>query len=407
MVNIFQNVPPLDWQTPIVNQDGTPSAQFIRIWKYAIENTDYTIDGLDGKVNKAGDTMTGALRIDTGMGAVPSGISGVLALLNANGLGSLIETQGFGAGGGFIARRANGTRSAPSFIANGNSIGAFTTQGWNGVSWSIATNINAMADENWSSTARGSRITFSGVNIGSTALTEWVRLSNGNLQMGGSNTVITNDRHLQLRSYTTSGLPSASGRTGQLVYVSDASAGQQFKFSNGSSWVAPSGGGSGGLGTLLPFTNCDMTTNSAVVSIPGLILVPCVALDATPVNAINFPARSVLAGQTIVPVIYDAGNPISATPNATGATLVAQGSPVSVGTANRVYSCALTSAFAPTPGNWYYVGFSVYGAAGNITLATMGSNIRYCFNAGTHNPPPASAPAMTFGNGANYPVWTS
>lgn len=56
----------------------------------------------------------------------------------------------------------------------------------------------------------------------------------GAIQMGGTNTVISSERHHTLRSYTTGTLPAAT-TAAQMIYVSDAT-GSGLAVSNGSSW---------------------------------------------------------------------------------------------------------------------------------------------------------------------------
>lgn len=43
---------------------------------------------------------------------------------------------------------------------------------------------------------------------------------------------------LPLKSYTTATKPSAAGRAGQVIFVSDGGAGNVFQGSNGTSWVS-------------------------------------------------------------------------------------------------------------------------------------------------------------------------
>jgi hypothetical protein len=74
-----------------------------------------------------------------------------------------------------------------------------------------------------------------------TGSTERARIdTSGNLQMGGTNTVITSARHPQLRSYTVGTLPSAS-TAGQLIYVSDGTSNKRLAVSDGTNWRWPDG----------------------------------------------------------------------------------------------------------------------------------------------------------------------
>lgn len=61
----------------------------------------------------------------------------------------------------------------------------------------------------------------------------------GNLQVN-QNTVITQARHIQLRSYTVATLPSAA-TAAQLIYVSDGTANKRLAVSDGTNWRWPDG----------------------------------------------------------------------------------------------------------------------------------------------------------------------
>jgi hypothetical protein len=70
------------------------------------------------------------------------------------------------------------------------------------------------------------------------AQTEALRVTAArDLQLNGAgNTVITRDRHHQLRSYTVATLPSAAGAAGQMIFVSNASGGAVPAYSDGVVW---------------------------------------------------------------------------------------------------------------------------------------------------------------------------
>lgn len=164
-------------------------------------------------------------------------------------------------------------------------------------------------------------------------------------------------------------------------------------------------GGSGGQ-TLVPLDNIDITISSANFSSPALATVPALATSADQITGIVWPARSAAAGLRVIPVIYGGSDPFTGTPPLAGAPLLASGPAVAVTVANRLYNCPLTVPFVPTAGRWYWVGFCVYGVAGNIQLAALGANRRQNFAAGTYNPPPAVLPAMTTGTNNNAGWWT-
>lgn len=56
----FTKVPPLDWQTPIVDtENGYPSAQFIRLWQQMFQNGDFTSAQLATKADKTTQIIAG------------------------------------------------------------------------------------------------------------------------------------------------------------------------------------------------------------------------------------------------------------------------------------------------------------------------------------------------------------
>ncbi len=74
------------------------------------------------------------------------------------------------------------------------------------------------AAEDWSEMAYGTEIVFFTTENGTNgSASERLRVANdGALQMGGANTVISVERHPQLRSYAVAGLPSAAN-AGEII----------------------------------------------------------------------------------------------------------------------------------------------------------------------------------------------
>jgi hypothetical protein len=82
-------ISPLDWRTPIVNQDGTPTLQFLRLWQQLFGNENGTfstatdaLTGLDGKVPLSRKINTtspitggGDLSADRTLGHATSGVT--------------------------------------------------------------------------------------------------------------------------------------------------------------------------------------------------------------------------------------------------------------------------------------------------------------------------------------------
>lgn len=55
----YQKVQPLDYRTPIVNPNGTPSDQFIRIWQQLFQNGEFTNGNVDAKADKTTKIIAG------------------------------------------------------------------------------------------------------------------------------------------------------------------------------------------------------------------------------------------------------------------------------------------------------------------------------------------------------------
>jgi hypothetical protein len=92
-----------------------------------------------------------------------------------------------------------------------------------------------------SATAMGARFQMFLAPVGSIVKAEVMRADNeSGLSMFGSNTVVDQNRHLRLRSYTVATLPSASP-AGQLIYVADGTANKRLAVSDGASWRFPDG----------------------------------------------------------------------------------------------------------------------------------------------------------------------
>lgn len=53
MVDVFKKIPPLDWQTPMVDPvTGNPSSQFLRLWQEMFQNGDVTSLSVGAKADK-------------------------------------------------------------------------------------------------------------------------------------------------------------------------------------------------------------------------------------------------------------------------------------------------------------------------------------------------------------------
>lgn len=142
------------------------------------------------------------------------------------GLGTLLAFQ-----------RARGTRASPSATLNSDALGRIAWRGWDSANlFADGAQIRGIAAEDWTATARGSNIRFLTVAVGSTTLTERMRIADsGDIQMAGTATVIDANRHFRLRSYTIATLPSASP-AGQLIACSNLGGGSALLESDGTNW---------------------------------------------------------------------------------------------------------------------------------------------------------------------------
>jgi hypothetical protein len=100
----------------------------------------------------------------------------------------------FGSNNFLAFRRSSGTAAAPTAVVSGNSIINFGARGYGATGYSTGnrSSINISAAETWTDTAQGTRMILNVCPIGSTSLTETLKLdpnsdvtvSNGNLVIG-------------------------------------------------------------------------------------------------------------------------------------------------------------------------------------------------------------------------------
>ncbi len=212
-------------------------------------------DDLHVKVSADGSTWTDALKVATDgsgvtvsrptavtLGDWPAGSGNALAIdVGANiGLFQATRYMEGNPGAVFFFRKARGSQAAPAAVQAGDTLGGFRGYGHDGVGFASGVNGVAFlleASDNWArGISYGTQIRFFTTGNGTTANTERLRIANdGDLQMGGANTVINSNRHPVLRSYTVSTLPSASPE-GQLIYVGDGSGSKRVAVSTGAGW---------------------------------------------------------------------------------------------------------------------------------------------------------------------------
>jgi hypothetical protein len=140
-------------------------------------------------VNKAGDTMTGALAlpangltvgtnqlIATG-GFVDIGVSAPVTTLHIA-TSEIIERVG-GSSPHLVLRGQNGALGTPATTTASNGIGKVSGNGYNGTSFNSSGEVEFLASENYQSSAFGAHIIFRSVLTGSNALTERARFEAG------------------------------------------------------------------------------------------------------------------------------------------------------------------------------------------------------------------------------------
>ena len=84
-----------------------------------------------------------------------------------------------------LLQGSRGTIAAPTATQSGDPLGYYQLGGYNGTSWARSAWISGLAAENWTSTARGSVLTFSTTPIGNNTIAEVARIdSSGNMGIG-------------------------------------------------------------------------------------------------------------------------------------------------------------------------------------------------------------------------------
>ena len=208
-------------------------------------------------MSRQGDTMTGVFNLNGVAHAPQTGPTGTILHVSHQGEPTRILFDNYlsGAGGAnFTFRKARGTASAPSALQAADQIFNLAAFGFGATQYNANSGggVLARAVENWSDTARGMELAFSATPAGSAIAVTHLRLTSLNarfgdgagspvaLQMNGSNTIVTGERHFLLRSYTVAGLPTASPE-GQMIYVSNGNANRRLAVSDGTNWRFPDG----------------------------------------------------------------------------------------------------------------------------------------------------------------------
>jgi hypothetical protein len=88
-----------------------------------------------------------------------------------------------------IGRRARGTEAAPLAVLSGDALASFNGRGRKTTAWSDTVGgYYVSANENWTDAATGTFLSFRGVTDGTTTVSEWMRVSQGNVSIGTTTT---------------------------------------------------------------------------------------------------------------------------------------------------------------------------------------------------------------------------
>jgi hypothetical protein len=143
---------------------------------------------------------------------------------------------------GFRGFSARGTVASPTASLSGDMLSFLGGHGHDGTSFGQGSKalIAFRTEENWTTTAQGSNISFDTTPIGSTARVERMRIAaSGNVGIGTTapSTKLHVAGPVRLGSYTVATVPSASGSgAGSMIFVSNESGGAVIAFSDGTAW---------------------------------------------------------------------------------------------------------------------------------------------------------------------------
>lgn len=122
------------------------------------------VDTINGITGNGGAVTSGYFSLNTGTKTGPTPAAGtIIQAVGANAAATArIEIDAFGGIPVFTARRADGTKAAPTALVSTDEIGSFNFHGAiSTTAYGPGARMSAFATENWSGTASGSKIVFS------------------------------------------------------------------------------------------------------------------------------------------------------------------------------------------------------------------------------------------------------
>jgi hypothetical protein len=200
----------------------------------------------------AGGNLTGLATQSGGQGLVLGNTSLFTSIFAGGAIAPILQVQVAGAAGAMVGRwgaSASGpglhfvksrgaTVGTHGALLTNDQLGALGWAGSDGTAMRDGPRLIASVTAAPTATLCPSRIDLIS-NDGTTSFVGIGQSPTGDLQVNQAN-VITQARHIQLRSYTAGTLPSAA-TAGQLIYVSDGAGGLREAVSDGTTWRLPNG----------------------------------------------------------------------------------------------------------------------------------------------------------------------
>ena len=215
-------------------------------------------DNFHLKVSPDGSTFVDAIIVDGSGRVLLDGQSTAYAVTNNTAVSTpTLQLAGLGTDASILfARFATGagparftfaksrgtTRGDFAALADNDILGQFSFNGADGTAFREGGWMRALADGAAASGSVAGKLSFGTTATGGTLPNDWLTIrQNGNIWIGSGNTTVPAckldvDGPVRVKSYTVSGVPSATAGAGQMIYVSNESGGAVLAFSDGTAW---------------------------------------------------------------------------------------------------------------------------------------------------------------------------